>query len=117
MSDSLSDCIFCKIAAGEFATDYVMETDLVVAFDDLSPQAPTHVLIVPRQHISSIAQLTEDDRDLIVDVTLVVNRVARLRKIDATGYRVVTNSGPDAGQTVSHLHWHLLGGASMGSLA
>jgi histidine triad (HIT) family protein len=117
MSDSLSDCIFCKIAAGEFATDFVMETDLVVAFDDLSPQAPTHVLIVPRQHVSSIAHLTADDRDLIVEVTLVINRVARLRGIDATGYRVVTNSGADAGQTVSHLHWHLLGGAPMGPIA
>lgn len=117
MSDSLNDCIFCKIAGGEFGTEFVLETDMVVAFDDLSPQAPTHVLIVPRRHVSSVAQLTSDDAELIVDATLVANHIATLRGIGSTGYRVLTNSGADAGQSVGHLHWHLLGGASLGPIA
>ena len=117
MSTYDADCIFCKIAAGELGTPFVAETDLVVAFDDLAPQAPVHVLIVPKQHVASVADLTAEDGDLFADLVGVANRVARERGIADTGYRLLTNAGPDAGQTVFHLHMHLLGGRELGPLA
>lgn len=117
MSDASNDCIFCKIAAGEFGTAFVAETELVVAFNDLSPQAPTHVLIVPRQHIVSAAHLPVDSDALLGDCLRVANQIAKDRGLESSGYRILTNVGPDAGQTVFHLHWHLLGGKTLGPLA
>ena len=117
MPDSSNDCIFCKIVAGEFGTEFVAETDLVVAINDLSPQAPTHVLIVPRRHIASVADLTPDDDALLGDCVRVAKRIAKDRGLETSGYRILTNVGPDAGQTIFHLHWHLLGGKTLGPLA
>lgn len=104
------DCIFCRIVRGDFGTDFVAETDAAVAFRDLSPQAPTHVLVVPRRHVPALRDLTPADADLAAHLLLLAAEVARREGIDAGGYRVLTNDGPDAGQTVFHLHLHLLGG-------
>ena len=113
MSDSPTDCIFCKIVRGEFGTEFVAESDLAVAFNDIAPHAPTHVLIVPRRHIPSLADLTEDDAALLGEMIGLANQVARERGIDASGYRLATNVGRDGGQEVPHLHWHLLGGRAL----
>lgn len=117
MSTYEADCIFCKIAAGELGTSFAAESDLAVAFDDLAPQAPVHVLVVPKRHLTSVAALTPADGDLLTDMLALANQVARDRGIDASGYRLLTNVGPDAGQTVFHLHMHLLGGKELGPLA
>lgn len=117
MSDTSNDCIFCKIVAGEFGTELVAETDLMVAFNDLSPQAATHVLIVPRRHVASVADLADKDDVLLGDCVRIANQIARDRGLESSGYRILTNVGPDAGQTIFHLHWHLLGGKTLGPLA
>ena len=111
------DCIFCRIANGEFGTEFVHESDAVVAFDDIAPASPVHVLVVPRRHLASVADLGAGDSGLLAEIVEVANQVARNRGIDATGYRLLTNHGADAGQTVHHLHFHLLGGADLGPLA
>lgn len=96
---------------------FVAETEQVVAFDDLAPQAPTHVLVVPRRHLASLAGVSTHDGDLLAEIVTVANQVASARGIDASGYRLLTNVGADAGQTVFHLHFHLLGGQPLGPLA
>jgi len=116
VSTSETDCIFCKIAAGELGTPFVAESEHAVAFADLAPQAPVHVLIVPKRHVASVAALTGEDGGLLADLVSLANRVAQECGIDATGYRVLTNVGPDAGQTVFHLHLHVLGGKELGPL-
>ncbi len=109
-------CIFCRIAAGEFGTTFLYESDDVVAFEDLAPQARTHVLVVPRRHIPGIADVGVDDGKLLAELVTAANGIARDRGLDATGYRLLTNNGPDAGQTVMHLHLHLLGGNELAPL-
>ena len=104
-----SDCIFCKIAGGQLETELVYEDSEIVAFKDINPQAPVHLLIIPRRHVPSLLDLQEDDADLAGRLLLTANRLARTFKIDQSGYRVLTNCGKDAGQAVSHLHLHLLG--------
>lgn len=111
------DCIFCRIATSELGTPFLIETDSVVAFEDLAPQAPTHVLIVPKRHVPSIAVLSRDHDALLGEMMEVANRVTDQRGIVESGFRLLTNVGPDAGQTVFHLHWHLLGGRALGALA
>jgi histidine triad (HIT) family protein len=112
MADREPDCLFCKIAAKEIASDIVHEDHWAVAFRDLQPRAPTHVLIVPRRHVPSVAELTDDDGELLAALFGAVRSVAQ--QAGLTGYRVVTNVGPESGQSVFHLHLHLLGGRSMG---
>lgn len=107
MSDS---CIFCRIVAGEIPARRVFEDDQVVAFEDLSPQAPTHVLVIPRRHVASLLDATPADEAMLGRLQLVAAEIARRRGHDAGGFRVVTNTLADAGQTVFHLHVHLLGG-------
>lgn len=111
MSDT--SCIFCRIAAREIPADIVRESDLLVAFRDTNPQAPTHILIVPKEHIASIAEVEERHDDLLVDIAKAATHLAKVEGLDS-GWRLVTNVGPDAGQTVFHLHVHLLGGRAMG---
>ena len=113
----MSDCIFCKIVAGEIPSSKVYEDDFVFGFEDLHPQAPTHVLFVPKRHISSTAAATPNDVELMGKVLLAAATVARERGLDESGYRLLTNHGRDAGQTVFHLHVHLLGGKPIGPLA
>lgn len=108
MSDP--NCIFCKIAAGEIDSDIVHQNDNVVAFRDLNPQAPTHVLVIPRRHIATINDLTESDTEDIGQLYLVAKKIAADEGFAEPGYRVVMNCNAGAGQTVFHLHLHLLGG-------
>jgi histidine triad (HIT) family protein len=105
-------CIFCRIAAKEIPSGIVYEDDDVVAFRDLSPQAPTHVLVIPRRHVESLNDMVEADASLLGTMMLAAKKVAAAAGL-AAGYRVVTNCGADAGQSVSHLHFHLLGGRPM----
>lgn len=110
----MTDCIFCKIAAGELGTEFVYEDDEVVAFRDLNPQAPTHILVIPRRHIATTNDLTEDDAGLIARLVLVAKEIAAREGIAESGYRTVLNCNAEAGQSVFHLHLHLLGGRPMG---
>lgn len=105
-------CIFCKIAAREIPAEILRETDRVVAFRDLNPQAPTHVLIISKEHIASVADIADDHGDMLADVMQSAAHLARTEGL-ADGWRVVTNVGPAAGQSVFHLHFHLLGGRPM----
>lgn len=107
-------CIFCQIASGEAPAQILRFTPEVVAFRDLHPQAPTHVLVIPRKHISSLASLEDQDAGLVGKVLTVARDLARELGIERTGYRMVINHGPHGGQSVFHLHLHLLGGRSMG---
>ncbi len=107
------NCIFCRIASGEIPADVVAETTLSVAFRDLAPRAPTHVLVIPRQHVSGLRDLGADDAVLAADLLALARTVAEQEGIVERGYRVLTNDGPDAGQTVDHLHFHVLGGKPM----
>ena len=110
---SQRECLFCRIAAGELPSDRVHEDDEVVAFRDIAPQAPVHVLLIPRRHIASAQDLTGSDAPLLGRLFSVGAQVAREEGIASDGYRVVTNVGPRAGQSVDHLHFHLLGGRSL----
>lgn len=110
------DCIFCRIVAAELGTEFVYESDSVVAFNDLAPQADTHVLVIPRIHLTSVAALDRNHDALLGELVAAATQVARDRGLDATGYRLVLNHGEDAGQTVFHLHLHLLGGNPLGPL-
>jgi histidine triad (HIT) family protein len=112
MADRDPDCLFCKIVAGEIPSDRVHEDDEVIAFRDIAPRAPTHVLVIPRRHIPDAHALTDTDGDLLARLFAVVRTVADQAGLE-TGYRVVTNVGPESGQTVLHLHLHLLGGRPM----
>jgi len=107
------DCIFCKIAAGTIPAKLLFQDEDVIAFADIHPQAPVHVLIVPRRHIVSLAQAVKSDDELLARLYGTVAEVARTLKLD-NGYRTVINTGVDGGQTVDHLHIHLLGGRAMG---
>lgn len=109
-----NDCVFCRIAAGEIPADIVYEDGLLIAFRDLHPQAPVHVLLVPREHIGSVADLDSTRVDLAGRLlTAVPSVVLALGGLDG-GFRVIANSGADAGQTVDHLHLHILGGRALG---
>jgi histidine triad (HIT) family protein len=112
MADRDSDCLFCRIVAGEIPSDRVHEDDDVIAFRDINARAPTHVLVIPRRHIPDAHALTDEDGDLLAKLFGVVRSVADAAGL-VNGYRVVTNVGPESGQTVFHLHFHLLGGRPM----
>jgi histidine triad (HIT) family protein len=105
-------CLFCKIVEGEIPSAKVYEDELCYAFGDIHPQAPVHVLIVPREHIGSLAEAVEDHRALLGHLLWVAAQIARSKGLDK-GYRVVLNNGDDGGQTVDHLHVHVLGGRAM----
>lgn len=109
----MDDCIFCKIAAGEIPADLVYQDDDVVAFRDLGPQAPEHLLIIPRRHIAGLNDLSEDDQELIGKLSLTAAKIAAQLGIADDGYRTVVNCNAAGGQTVFHLHMHLLGGRQM----
>jgi histidine triad (HIT) family protein len=107
-------CIFCKIAAREIPADIVRESDRVVAFRDTNPQAPAHILLIPKEHIPSLADIEERHGDVLADIAQAATQLANAEGIAESGWRVVTNVGPGAGQSVLHLHFHLLGGRRMG---
>jgi histidine triad (HIT) family protein len=105
-----SECLFCGIAAGEIAADVVHATDRVVAFRDIDPKAPTHILLIPVDHLEPPAVFDGGDEKLLGEIFQIATHLAKAEGIDASGWRLVTNVGPDAGQSVPHLHVHLLGG-------
>ncbi len=107
-------CVFCRIVAGDFPSAQVYADDTVVAFRDRNPAAPVHVLVVPRRHISGIRSPEAQDGSLLSSLVRVANQVAESEGIAETGYRLVWNAGPDAGQSIFHLHLHLLGGRPLG---
>ncbi|KAB7619747.1 histidine triad nucleotide-binding protein [Alkalilimnicola sp. S0819] len=109
----MTDCIFCKMISGEMTPDVVLETDQVLAFRDINPQAPTHVLVIPKRHITSINDLQAADAELVGQLYLAAQQVARQEGIDEDGYRTVMNCGEKAGQSVFHIHLHVLGGRAM----
>ena len=117
MAELKNDCIFCKIAAGEMGTSFVAESKQVVAFDDIAPVAPAHVLVIPRMHYDSLHALQVGDGELWQEMLDVVQRVAEEKGIVESGYRVITNAGPDSGQEVPHLHLHVVGGRKLGRIA
>lgn len=117
MTDAAPDCVFCKIAAGDFGTTFITESEHVVAFDDISPQAPAHVLVIPRKHLGSLHDVAPDDVELWREMLEAVQRVAEEKGIVESGYRVITNAGPDSGQEVPHLHLHVVGGRKLGPIA
>lgn len=108
-----TSCLFCKIVAGEISAATVHEDDHVMAFDDINPVAPVHQLVIPRRHIESAADLAESDGELLGRLFAVAARLAEDAGLDDSGYRLITNVGSDGGQSVSHLHFHLLGGRQM----
>ena len=109
----MSDCLFCKIINRQISGSIVYEDDQVLAFNDINPQAPTHVLVVPKKHIATLNDLHEDDATLIGTLVQRGAAIAKERGIDAVGYRTVFNTNRDAGQTVFHIHLHVLGGRQL----
>jgi histidine triad (HIT) family protein len=109
----MSDCLFCKIVAGTIPSKAIMQDDEIFAFDDIHPQAPVHTLVVPKRHIGSLSDAKDEDRLLLGKLLVVAHKIATMKNIVDSGYRVVTNTGPNAGQSVFHLHFHVLGGRPM----
>ncbi len=106
----MAECLFCAIAAGEIPATTVLETDRILAFRDINPRAPTHVLVIPKEHHPTVAALAAADAGLLGEVIAGAHRVAEEEGVSETGYRVVFNTGAQAGQTVFHVHGHVLGG-------
>ena len=107
------DCLFCKIINGDIPSSKVYEDELVYAFRDIEPQAPVHILIIPKEHIASANELTEEHASVVGHVFAVAAEIAKAEGIAEGGYRIVNNCGEDGGQTVKHLHFHMLGGRSL----
>lgn len=107
-------CLFCKISAGEIPAKLVYEEKHIIAFHDIAPQAPHHILIIPRKHIATINDIQFEDNELIGDMMLVAKKIAADLKMASDGYRVIMNCNPHGGQAVYHIHFHLLGGRQMG---
>lgn len=108
----MNDCLFCRIVAGEIPSTKVYEDDTVFAFRDINPQAPTHILVIPKTHISGCNGVNSDNSSLVAHIFEVIPKIAAAEKLE-NGYRVVSNCGADAGQTVPHLHFHILGGKAL----
>ena len=106
------DCLFCKIAAGEIPSTKVYEDESVLAFRDIAPQAPTHILVIPKAHIASVAEISAANSGVVSHIFEVIPKIAEAEGLTG-GYRVVSNCGADAGQTVHHLHFHILGGKTL----
>ena len=108
----MADCLFCKIAAGEIPSTKVYEDESVLAFRDIAPQAPAHILVIPKDHIGSVAEITAENSGVVAHIFEVIPAIAKAEGLEG-GYRVVSNCGADAGQTVHHLHFHILGGREL----
>ena len=109
----MSECVFCKIVAGEIPAKVVAESDTALAFYDIAPQAPVHVLVIPKRHFDSVNDVTESDRGVFDDLTALAREVATAEGVRDSGYRLVYNIGEEGGRTVAHLHVHVLGGRQM----
>lgn len=108
----MSTCLFCKITAGEVPSTKVYEDDTILAFRDINPQAPTHILVIPKTHISGVSGITAENSAVVAHIFEIIPKIASAEGLE-NGYRVVSNCGPDAGQTVPHLHFHILGGKQL----
>ena len=108
----MSDCLFCKIVGGEIPSTKVYEDDLCYAFRDIAPMAPTHILVIPKTHLSGVSAITPENSAVVAHIFEVIPRIAEAEGL-VNGYRVVSNCGADAGQTVPHLHFHILGGKEL----
>ncbi|WP_352419850.1 histidine triad nucleotide-binding protein [Proteiniborus sp.] len=109
----MSECIFCKIINGDIPASKIYEDDKVVAFNDLNPQSPTHILIIPKQHIPSVNNIDENNSHIISHIFVVINKIAKEKGLSKKGYRIVNNCGEFGGQSVEHIHFHLLGGRQL----
>jgi len=109
-----TSCLFCRIVAREIPAEILRESDRVLAFRDIDPKAPTHILLIPKEHLESLADIEDGHGAMMADIAQAATHLARTEGIDQTGWRLVSNVGPDAGQAVFHLHFHLLGGRPMG---
>ena len=105
----MEDCIFCKIIKGEIPSKKIYEDDKVLAFNDISPEAPVHFLVIPKEHIESANDINEENVEIVSHIFMVINKIARELGINETGYRIVNNCGEHGGQTVKHMHFHVLG--------
>ena len=108
----MENCLFCKIVAGEIPSTKVYEDEKILAFRDIAPMAPTHILVIPKAHIASVAEVTAENADVVAHIFTVIPKIAEAEGLE-NGYRVVSNCGDDAGQTVHHLHFHILGGRKL----
>jgi histidine triad (HIT) family protein len=113
----IDSCIFCKIVAGQAPGEIVYRDERVTAFKDVHPAAPVHLLIVPNLHLISLNRINEEDASLLGHMIIIARKLAEQQQVSQNGYRLIFNTGPDAGQTVYHLHLHLLGGERLGGLA
>lgn len=111
----MEDCIFCKIIKGEIPSKKVFENENVVAFHDINPEAPIHILVIPKKHISTHQDIIKEDGKILVDMHLAINQIAKDFGFDENGYRVITNCKEDGGQLVNHLHFHILAGKKLGA--
>lgn len=109
----MCECVFCKIVSGEIPCSKIYEDDSVLCFNDINPEAPCHVIIIPKKHIKSLNELDADDADLIGHIFMVAKEVSKKLNIEKDGYRIVNNCGINGGQSVNHMHFHLLGGRMM----
>lgn len=110
----MEDCIFCKIIKGEIPSNKVYEDDEILAFKDINPAAPIHILVIPKKHIKSLVELEKEDEILVGKIYTVINKIAEEQGVKEKGYRVIVNCGKDGGQEVGHLHFHLLAGKPLG---
>ena len=110
---SANDCLFCKIVSGDVPAEIIYRDDQVLAFRDINPRAPIHVLVIPQKHVDSLASVTEEQRDIMGKIMIVAREIAAAEGLSESGYRAVINVGLDGGQTISHLHLHLLGGRTL----
>ena len=110
----MEDCVFCKIIKGEIPSDKVYEDEEILAFKDINPAAPIHILVIPKKHIPSLVELEQGDEEIIGKIYIVINKIAKEQEIENKGFRVIVNCGKDGGQEVNHLHFHLLGGKQLG---
>ena len=109
----MNDCLFCKIINGEIPSSKVYEDDEILAFRDINPVAPVHILVIPKKHIDSLVKLEKEDELLIGKIYTIINKIAKQEGIDENGFRVIVNCGEDGGQEVKHLHFHLIGGKKL----
>ena len=109
----MNECLFCKMVSGDIPCEKVYENELILSFRDIDPKAPTHILIIPKKHIETLNEINENDQDLLGELLLMAKKIAKDEGIDSSGYRTVFNCNADGGQTVFHIHMHLLGGRLM----
>ena len=111
------DCVFCKIINKEIPSKVVFENDAVIAFEELNPVAPVHILVVPKNHMTDIMNVMEEDLKYLTEVCKVIQHIAREKQISEDGFRIVNNCGVNAGQSVGHIHFHIIGGKKLGEMA